>query len=111
MNAQKRELPWSARELSQPAFPELVDYMRMAWNGLSAASPAARRVEAAESARDLLSEAIVLPLKEMDADSLVMAILQLRAGCSPPPSRPPSRRLRPPAPCWTTLTWSRTCST
>ncbi|MGE9282259.1 hypothetical protein ACP4B2_27435 [Streptomyces rochei] len=80
MNAQKPELPRTSRELSQPVFPELVDYMRMAWNGLSAASPAARRVEAAESARDLLSEAIVLPLKEMDADSLVMAILQLRAG-------------------------------
>jgi hypothetical protein len=65
--------------LPQPVFPELVDYMRMAWNGLSAASPAARRVEAAESARDLLS-GIMLPLREMDADSLVMAILQLRAG-------------------------------
>jgi len=80
VNAQKPELPWSSQALPQPVFPELVDYMRMAWNGLSATSPAARRVEAAESARDLLSEAIVLPLKEMDADSLVMAILQLRAG-------------------------------
>ncbi|MFJ1871107.1 hypothetical protein [Streptomyces chartreusis] len=79
MNAQMPELPRTSRELPQPAFPELVDYMRMAWNGLSAASPAARRVKAAESARDLLSEAITLPLQEMDADALVMAILQLRA--------------------------------
>ncbi|QDO42904.1 hypothetical protein FNV62_36460 [Streptomyces sp. RLB3-17] len=80
MNAYNRELPQRAPTLTEPVFPELAEYMRMAWNGLAAASPAARRVEAAESARDLLSEAIALPLKEMDADALVMAILQLRAG-------------------------------
>lgn len=80
MNAYHRELPQRARTLAEPVFPELAEYMRMAWNGLAAASPAARRVEAAESARDLLAEAIALPLKEMDTDALVMAILQLRAG-------------------------------
>ncbi|MYQ91470.1 hypothetical protein GTY20_09085 [Streptomyces sp. SID4946] len=80
MNARHPELPHGPRRLPEPVFPELAEYMRMAWNGLSAASPAARRVEAAESARDLLSEAIALPLKEMNSDALVMAILQLRAG-------------------------------
>ncbi|MGW6293827.1 hypothetical protein [Streptomyces sp. NPDC055058] len=80
MNTHQPELPRRTRALPEPVFPELAEYMRMAWNGLSAASPAARRVEAAESARDLLSEAIALPLKEMDSDALVVAILQLRAG-------------------------------
>ncbi|MFE9258575.1 hypothetical protein [Streptomyces sp. NPDC006879] len=80
MNDSARELPAGARQLPAPVFPDLAEYMHLAWNGLSAATPAARRVEAADHARDLLEDAIVLPLKDMDTDALVMAILQLRAG-------------------------------
>lgn len=66
--------------LPQPDLPTMDEYLRLAWNGLSATTPAARRVEAVESGRDLLAWLIGLPLDEMDTDSLVHALLYLRAG-------------------------------
>ena len=68
------------RGLPAPVFSELGEYMRLAWSGLAAQSPAARRVEAAESAQGLLAEALTVPLAEMSHDELVTAILYLRAG-------------------------------
>ncbi|MFF2653585.1 hypothetical protein [Streptomyces sp. NPDC058045] len=72
--------PATVSRVPHPSPPSLDEYLRMAWNGLSATTPAARRVEATESGRDLLAWLIGLPLDEMDTDALVYALLHLRAG-------------------------------
>ena len=77
---QLTERQTTVSRLPQPDLPSLDEYLRLAWNGLSATTPAARRVEAVESGRDLLAWLIGLPLDEMDTDSLVHALLYLRAG-------------------------------
>ncbi|MET9779353.1 hypothetical protein ABZ023_34805 [Streptomyces sp. NPDC006367] len=81
----------------EPVHPSLAAFAGMARSRLGNLSPAERRVQAAEAARDVLLRAIKLDLKHMTADELVLEILEMRGAlaglltvtvpaATPPPS-------------------------
>ncbi|MFI6528255.1 hypothetical protein [Streptomyces uncialis] len=63
----------------EPVHPSLAEFAGMARNHLGSLSPAQRRVQAAETARDVLRRAIRLDLQGMQADELVLQVLEMRA--------------------------------
>lgn len=81
----------------EPVHPSLAVFAGMARSRLGNLSPAERRVQAAEAAREVLLRVITLDLKNMTADELVLEILEMRGAlaglltvtvpaATPPPS-------------------------
>lgn len=67
------------RHASALAPTSLAAFAALARNQYPARSPAERRVQAAEDARETLNEALGLPLTDMTRDEVVLAFLKLRS--------------------------------